>query len=480
MPEQPYYAFRLGDVRGIYPDEIDETFVGYFSRAFVEHFNLSGTIAVGRDMRESSLSLQNALIDGLLETGIEVQDLGLCATELGYFASTKPGISATIIVTASHNPGIYNGLKCVLKNGVAVTYETGLGEVEKIMRRLTSSVSGTSDVKELGDKATKKIGTRSSLDLHPAYLEFLKEKFPKDSLSHAELALNGLNGTAVTLAGELTKQLGLPVTWFRKLPGPIPSQGADPVNPMLTRQMKKYMSHESYDLGIAWDGDCDRCVFFDSAGDLIPSYYIIGLLAQSYLEQYPGAAIVFDTKLCWNTLDVISRHGGKPVRSETGHAFMKRRMRESNAVYGGELSSHHFFGDFHHCDSGMMAMLRMLQILKRADANINELVANIRQSNSCTPEINLKLIEPQRAFDEISAYYHGKASHVETFDGLHFEFKDHWRFSITQSKTEPLVRLNFESNGNSDNLLADASQVLARLAPFCAQEVKTADLLSIQ
>jgi phosphomannomutase len=483
MPEQAYSAFRLGDIRGIYPDEINETFVGYFGRAFVEHFNLSGTIAVGRDMRESSLSLQNALIDGLLQVGIEVQDLGLCATELGYFASTKPGMSATIIVTASHNPGIYNGLKCVLKNGHAVTYETGLSEVEKIMYRLTNSVSviaEASDVAEVSDTASNKIGTRSSLDLHPAYIDFLKKKFPTETLSRAELALNGLNGTAVTLAGELTKQLGLPVTWFRKLPGPMPSQGADPVNPRLTRQMKKYMSHERYDLGIAWDGDCDRCVFFDSEGDLIPSYYIVGLLAQSYLEQYPGAAIVFDTKLCWNTLDVISRHGGKPIRSETGHAFMKRRMRESNAIYGGELSSHHFFGDFHHCDSGMMAMLRMLQILKRADANINELVANIRKNNSCTPEINLKLIEPQRAFDELSAYYQDKASHVEVFDGLHFEFKDHWRFSITQSKTEPLVRLNFESNDSSDNLLEDASKVLAQLAPFFTDQVKIADLLSIQ
>ncbi|MFT4712369.1 MAG: phosphomannomutase [Candidatus Azotimanducaceae bacterium] len=480
MPEQSYSAFRLGDIRGIYPAEIDETFVGNFGRAFVEHFNLSGIIAVGRDMRESSLSLQNALIDGLLQVGIEVQDLGLCATELGYFASTKSGISATIIVTASHNPEIYNGLKCVLKNGIAVTYETGLSEVEKIMQRLTSITNEAAKTAKMGDTRKKKLGTRSSLDLHPAYIEYLKQQFPIESLSRAELALNGLNGTAVTLAGELTKQLGLSVTWFRKLPGPMPSQGADPANPMLTRQMKKYMSHERYDLGIAWDGDCDRCVFFDSEGDLIPSYYVVGLLAQSYLEQHPGAAIVFDTKLCWNTLDVISRHGGKPVRSETGHAFMKRRMRESNAIYGGELSSHHFFGEFHHCDSGMMAMLRMLQILKRADANINELVTNIRQNNSCTPEINLKLIEPQRAFDELSTFYQNKATHVETFDGLHFEFKDHWRFSITQSKTEPLVRLNFESNGSSDNLLEDASKVLAQLSPFLPDKIKIADLLSIQ
>jgi len=477
MQRHSYSAFRLGDVRGIYPDEINEAFTRNFALAFVRHFNLAGTVSVGRDMRESSPALQNALIEGLRYAGIQVQDLGLCTTELGYFSSFQPNTSATIMVTASHNPGAYNGLKCVLKDGVAVSYHTGLAEVENIMREMPPS---THEATLLGPAERVALGTRSMVDLHPAYIEFLKTQFPIDSLSHIELALNGLNGTAVTLAGELTKQLGLPVTWFRKLPGPMPSQGADPVNPRLSLQMKRYMSHADYGLGIAFDGDCDRCVFFDKAGDLIPSYYVIGLLAESYLKQYPGAAIVFDTKLCWNTMAVISRLGGKAVRSETGHAFMKRRMRENDAIYGGELSSHHFFGDFHHCDSGMMAMLRMLQILKHNDASINELVADIRQDNSCTPEVSLPLSDVERGFQELKKHFNSKASKVEVFDGLHFEFDDHWRFSITQSKTEPLVRLNFESRTDGDALLAEASQVLKILEPFRVDDSKTADLLSIQ
>jgi len=476
MQRAPYSAFRLGDVRGIYPDEINEEFVRLFACAFVRHFNLTGTITIGRDMRESSLALQNALIEGLVQAGIHVKDLGLCTTELGYFSSFQPDTNATIIVTASHNPGTYNGLKCVLKNGVAVSYDTGLAEVEKIMRQLPSPEVETPVITDKEDSQ----GTRTPIDFHPAYIDFLRSRFPIDSLSHVELALNGLNGTAVTLAGELTKQLGLPVTWFRKLPGPMPSQGADPVNPKLTRQMKKYMSHSDYGLGIAWDGDCDRCVFFDQAGDLIPSYYVVGLLAESYLKQYPGAAIVFDTKLCWNTMAVISRLGGRAVRSETGHAFMKRRMRENNAVYGGELSSHHFFGEFHHCDSGMIAMLRMLQILKQSDANIDELIGNIRLDNCCTPEISLKLADAQGGFDEITSHYQQQASRVEVFDGLHFEFNDHWRFSITQSKTEPLVRLNFESRGNPDDLLEEANRVLEILLPFQEQDHNTDNLISIQ
>ncbi len=477
MQEHPYPAFRLGDVRGIYPDEINEPFVESFAKAFISHFELEGIIAVGRDMRESSLSLQQSLMDGIQQSGVRVHDLGLCTTELGYFASTMKGIAATIIVTASHNPGIYNGLKCVLQNGIAVTYDTGLADVEKIMFQMAHQ----QDVSlEINSQLDDGISERLPQDLHPAYIQFLKTQFPIDTLSDAALALNGLNGTAVTLAGALTKELELPVTWFRKLPGPIPSQGADPMNPMLTRQMKKYMSHENYDLGIAWDGDSDRCVFFDSSGDLIPSYYVIGLLAESYLQQYPGAAIVFDTKLCWNTEAVIAKYGGQAVRSETGHAFMKRRMRQSNAVYGGELSSHHFFGNFHHCDSGMMAMLRMLQILKRTDATISELVAGIRQNNACTPEISLKLDESERAFSELADHYSANATTVGTFDGLHFNFDDEWRFSMTRSKTEPMVRFNFETREDGDGLLASATDVIDRISPFIADDTKIADLLFIQ
>ena len=478
MQEHPYSAFRLGDVRGIYPDEINEFFVQKFAMAFIRHFELEGIIAVGRDMRESSLSLQNALMDAIQQSGVRVHDLGLCTTELGYFASTTQSISATIIVTASHNPGAYNGLKCVLQNGIAVTYDTGLAEVEHIMSQMADPQQGPAV--DITDQRVDDMPARLAEDLHPAYIRFLKQQFPIDTLSHAELALNGLNGTAVTLAGELTKELGLPVTWFRKLPGPMPSQGADPVNPMLTRQMKKYMSHQNYDLGIAWDGDSDRCVFFDSLGDLIPSYYIIGLLAESYLQQYPGAAIVYDTKLCWNTEKVLSQYGGKAVRSETGHAFMKQRMRENTAVYGGELSSHHFFGDLHHCDSGMMAMLRMLQILKRTDATISELVAGIRQNNACTPEISLSLEEPERAFSELARYYSANATDVYHFDGLHFNFDNVWRFSITQSKTEPVVRFNFETREDGDSLLSNALEVMDRISPFMSDETKIADLLFIQ
>ena len=180
------------------------------------------------------------------------------------------------------------------------------------------------------------------------------------------IALNGLNGTAVTLAEALADDLGLPVTWFRRKAGPIPIEGADPVNPRLVAQMKDFMQTSSFSAGVAWDGDCDRCVFFSATGDLIPTYYVIGLLTESFLRKHKGGAIVFDTKLCWNTLDIIRACGGTAVQARTGHAFMKREMRQCGAVYGGELSSHHYFGDFHGCDSGMFGWLNIIQIVNRS------------------------------------------------------------------------------------------------------------------
>lgn len=334
-------AFRLGDVRGINPDEIDTSFATAFAHAFVSHFRISGAIVTGRDMRESSVLLQEALNEGLRESGIQVVDLGLCTTELAYFASTLPEYSAAIVVTASHNPAQYNGLKCVLKNGRAVTFETGLSEV---MAKMLDNHRNLS-----------RIGSLTVKDIRPLYIDYLKSKFSSADLQSEHIALNGLNGTAATLAGTLATQFALPFTWFRKEPGPIPSEGADPVPPRLAAQMKRFMEDGNFAIGVAWDGDCDRCVFFDGDGNLVPTYYVVGLLAEHFLIRNSGASIAFDTKLRWNTIDVIQRHGGIPVPSATGHAFMKQKMREHKAVYGVELSSHNYFGDLFGCDSGMFA-----------------------------------------------------------------------------------------------------------------------------
>lgn len=467
MNRQSLNAFRRGDVRGIYPTDIDETFAYRFARAFAHHFNPAGTVATGRDMRESSSTLQQALNRGFSDSGLRVVDLGLCATELGYFASSRPGIDAAVIVTASHNPARYNGFKCVLRDGEAVTYDTGLADVMALMLA--------------GQKAEPAIpGPIASCDLQPEYTRFLETHFSPGSFRAGQIALNGLNGTAATLAGEIAEQFSLPVTWFRKEPGPIPVEGADPANPGLMAEMKSFMRDGGFALGVAWDGDCDRCVFFDSNGDLVPTYYLVGLLAEHFLTRHPGRAIVFDTKLCWNTLEIIARYGGKPIRSETGHAFVKHNMRKHDAIYGGELSSHHFFGDFFYCDSGMFSWLTVLEIIDRSGKDIGELVAASRARFCCTPEISLQLADVDRALTEIRDACHSTAVAIDDFDGLGIEMPGGWRFSLTPSKTEPLVRLNLESRAGAQKLLIEGAALIKRLEPYLMHKTDLHERLVVQ
>ena len=452
-----FSAFRLGDVRGIYPAEVNEQFAFQFAQAFVEHFSIHGNVATGRDMRTSSASLLQSLNDGLLEAGINVFDLGLCATELCSYATTRETVDAAIIVTASHNAPAFNGFKCILKSGRAVTYETGLSAIEKLMQqkfRTTGREKGRADKFELGE----------------TYIQFLASNFCRGRKSTGLIALNGLNGTATTLAARLAEVCDIDVAWYRQEPGPIPLQGADPALPSLAADMKAFMTQQNFELGVAWDADCDRCVFFDHMGNLIPAYYMVGLLAEHILHVNPGRAIVYDTKLCWNTLDVIERNHGIAVRSKTGHAFMKQKMCQSEAVYGGELSSHHYFADFFYCDSGMMAWLKVLELIQGSQFSLSELVEVRRSKYLCTPEISLKLTEVDRAFDEILSHYGLLASHVDEFDGLSFEMPGDWRFSLRRSKTEALVRLNLESKYSGESIVNEGAALLDRLLPFQAED----------
>ncbi|MFT5210536.1 MAG: phosphomannomutase [Flavobacterium sp.] len=444
----------MGDVRGIYPDEIDESFAYAFGQAFASHFNLSGPVAVGHDMRTSSVPLQQNLSDGLRYAGIQVIDLGLCTTELGYFASTQANIDAVIIVTASHNAAEYAGFKCVLSQGKAVTFQSGLSAVMNLM--LT------------GYRTKKPQASLVEIDLLPDYIAFITSKFaPQTWAQLPKIALNGLNGTAVTLAERLARTFELDVTWFRKEAGPFPKEGADPAKPALVKEMKKYMTSDNFGLGIAWDGDCDRCVFYDAAGRLIPTYYVIGIFAQHFLRRHKGATIVFDGKLRWNTIDAIKQAGGIPHMSETGHAFMKRHMKQTEAVYGGELSAHHYFSDFFHCDSGMFAWLTLLEWLAtHSDRNLMEVIDQHRGSNPSTPEISLALDNTEDALEIIRRHCAPSALDIQQFDGVSYRMPGNWRCCITPSKTENVVRFNFESLGNADELLQHADKLLRKLEPL--------------
>ena len=459
-------AFRLGDVRGLYPEDVNADFALAFGHGIAHYFQLTGTIAVGHDARDSSPVLHQQLIEGLLASGVNVVDLGLCATELGYFASSLPAIDAAVVVTASHNPPAFNGFKLVLSNGQPVTFASGLQQVMTLMLS--------------NHRNSARRGTLIEQDVQGAYLHFLNARFKSMPTGNGLIALNGLNGTAATLAHDLASHFMLPVHWFRRQPGPLPAEGADPSKPRLQAEMHQFMQQQTFSMGVAWDGDCDRCVFFDGAGELVPTYFVIGLLAQHYLQTRPGAAIVFDTKLCWHTLDVIRGNRGRAVRSETGHAFMKQHMRANQAAYGGELSSHHYFGDFFACDSGMIAWLKVIEILNQQGQSLGEVVSGIRQKICCTPEINLQLNDVERAFALIQARYAQGAKAVDHFDGVSFEMPGDWRFSLSISKTEALVRLNLESRGNPERLLTEGNNLLRHLSAFQADDTVWQDSLFIQ
>ncbi len=453
-------AFRIGDVRGLYPQDINEAFAQSFAHAFIGTFDLGKKIAVGRDMRDSSESLHGALTETLASIGMEVLDIGLCPTEVGYFASSLTGVEAAIVVTASHNPPQYNGLKCVLHGGQAVTE---FDAITQLMQQGYQHPDGS--------------GSITQVDAHSQYLEFLKQHFPPEMLHEEAVALNGLNGTAATMAELIAKDFELPATWFRKDPGPIPIEGADPTHPTLVEEMKTFMADASFHLGVAWDGDCDRCVFFDEDGDLVPTYYMVGFLAEYFLSRNPGSGIVFDTKLCWNTLDVIEKSKGKAIPSRTGHAFMKEQMHEHGAIYGGELSSHHYFGDFFGCDSGMFAWLTVLKLLNERHHSIKSMVEERRQKFCCTPEISFALNDTDKAFQSMIHLYQDRTE-IDQLDGLAFSTPGEWRFSLRRSKTEPVVRVNFEAT-HADMLLNEASEVLESLRPFQADRVDAQSMLRI-
>jgi phosphomannomutase len=445
-------AFRLGDIRGVFERDLDYEFAVQFAHAFVARFSLTGKVAVGRDMRPSSVILQDGLQKGLVASGIDVANLGLCTTELGYFASSSAGIEAVIIVTASHNSAEYNGFKCVLHGGTGIHFDNGLNDVMNLM------------LSNHRNPKTRK-GSVTSEDYHARYIDFLRQRFKIDASAIGKIALNGLNGTASTLAADIAYQFELPTSWFRKEPGPFPKDGADPVNPRLQKQMFDFMQTEAFNLGVAWDGDCDRCVFFDGDGNYIPSYYMVGFLADHILSQTGPAPVVFDTKVCWNLQEVIERRNATPVPSKTGHAFMKENMKRSRAVYGGELSSHHYFGDFFYCDSGMYAWLKVVEMVSVSDVPMTELVAARRKQFKCIPEMSLKLTDTHLAVEALRSKYESSAIKVETDDGIAFDLSE-WRFSIRESKTEPCVRVNLETKSSEDALLTNGSELLSVLAPF--------------
>jgi phosphomannomutase len=443
-------SFKAYDVRGRIPDEINEALAYDIGRAFAA-FVKPRRVAVGYDIRLSSPALAAAVRRGLRDCGSDVLDIGLCGTEGTYFATFAQKLDGGIMVTASHNPPDYNGMKFVREDARPISADTGLKE----MRALIEEGS-------LPPKAPR-AGSERQLEIRASYLEHLLGYLDTTRLEPLKVVVNAGNGGAGLIVDALAPHL--PIEFIKMNHEPDGTFPHGVPNPMLEENRTataEAVRASGADLGLAWDGDYDRCFFFDESGQFIEGYYLVGLLAESFLEQEPGARIVHDPRLTWNTLDIVRRAGGTPVLCKSGHAFIKQKMREADAIYGGEMSAHHYFRRFSYCDSGMIPWLLVLAVLSERRQPLSALVGARMRLFPASGEINRHLASDARSIlERVRAHYARAARTIDHTDGLSMEFPE-WRFNLRGSNTEPLVRLNVESRG-SEPLMREKTAELLKL-----------------
>lgn len=431
-------AFGAYDVRGRVPDELNADIVYDIGRAYVMLVRPQGPVAVGHDVRLSSPELAAAVIRGLTDGGADALDLGQVGTEVVYFASARPGMGGGIMITASHNPKDYNGLKFVRAGAVPISGDSGLREIEAMV------AAGTLE------SAPRK-GTARSENLNEAYIDRVMSFIDPAALQPLHLVANAGNGCAGPFVDMIAERVPLRFTTVDHEPdGNFPHGVPNPLLPENRDRTTEVVLTAGADLGVAWDGDFDRCFFFDERAQFIEGYYLVGLLAQRLLRDAPGAKIIHDPRLIWNTIEVVTKAGGVPVQSKAGHAFMKERMRAEDAVYGGEMSAHHYFRDFAYADSGMIPWLLVTSILSETGRTMSDLVAEREERYPCSGEINLEVSgrEAQAAvLERVRKHYVAAGGTLDTTDGVSIAF-ERWRFNLRPSNTEPVIRLNLETRGD--------------------------------
>jgi phosphomannomutase len=432
-------CFKAYDLRGRVPDQLNEELARDIGRAYAA-FIEPVTVVVGHDMRLSSRSLTTALSEGLMDGGVDVTDIGQCGTEEIYFATEHLGVGGGIMVTASHNPADYNGMKFVREEARPISGDTGLMEIRDIVAADHIPCADTR-------------GRLASADVSTAYIERMLGYVDIAGLKPLKIVVNAGNGGAGAVIDLLEPHLPFEfIKIHHEADGHFPNGVPNPLLPENRPSTIEAIKNTGADMGVAWDGDFDRCFFFDESGNFIEGYYIVGLLAQALLEGNPGGKIIHDPRLVWNTQEIVSRLGGTPVQSKTGHAFIKERMRLEDAVYGGEMSAHHYFRDFAYCDSGMIPWLLVTGIISSSGNPLSALISERMAMYPVSGEINRRLQDPVRALELIRERYEPEALSVDETDGLSFEFAD-WRFSLRMSNTEPVIRLNVETR--ADKLLLD-------------------------
>jgi phosphomannomutase len=440
-------CFKAYDVRGRIPDQLNEDVARRIGLAYAEVIK-PGRVVVGHDIRLSSESIKGALVDGLRDAGVDVFDIGLCGTEEIYFATSHANMGGGIVVTASHNPKDYNGMKFVRSGSEPISGDSGLKDIQ----RLAEQNAFTAAVQR---------GEYASLDTSEAYVEHLLSYIDVDGLKPMKLVVNAGNGGAGQVVDRLEPCLPFEFIKLQHEPdGHFPNGVPNPLleeNREITRQA---VIEHGADLGIAWDGDFDRCFFFDEKGVFVEGYYLVGLLAEAFLRKEGGGRIVHDPRLTWNTQEVVASMGGEAVKSKTGHAFIKERMRLENAVYGGEMSAHHYFRDFAFCDSGMIPWLLVADLISQRGQPLSELVAERMAAFPCSGEINREVQDPAALLAAAESAYSQGAVEIDHIDGLSIEFAD-WRFNLRMSNTEPVVRLNVESRDDRALMEEKTRELLA-------------------
>jgi phosphomannomutase / phosphoglucomutase len=447
-------SFKAYDIRGRIPDELNEDLAHRIGRAYAQVVG-QGAIVVGYDIRKDSPALAAALSEGLLRAGCDVLDIGLCGTEEVYFHTFHSHAKGGIMVTASHNPMDYNGMKLVREGSRPISGDSGLREIEVLVennRFSGAAISGS--IHRNTDKS--------------AYIRHLLSYIDVSQIRPLKIVVNAGNGCAGPIVDLLAEHLRCEFIKIHHQPdGSFPNGIPNPLLPENRHATADAVRAHRADLGLAWDGDFDRCFFFDSAGDFIEGYYIVGLLAAQLLAKHPGAKIIHDPRLTWNTIEMVEQAGGVAVESKTGHAFIKERMRSEDAVYGGEMSAHHYFRDFAYCDSGMIPWLLLIERISRTNMPLAAMLGEQMQAFPCSGEINFRVADARQAVSRVMAHFQEKKPSIDYVDGTSADFGT-WRFNLRSSNTEPLLRLNVESRGD-ESLMREKTEEISRLLQAAAQ-----------
>lgn len=445
-------GFKAYDIRGRVPDELNEDIARHIGNATAQLLG-AGPIVLGRDVRLSSAALQSALADGITASGRDVIDIGLCGTEEVYFQTAHRGAAGGIMVTASHNPMDYNGLKLVREQSKPISGDSGLFAIRDTV------VTGT--FVEAGTRGNVVQDTDKS-----AYVDHLLGYVDCASLKPLKIVTNAGNGGAGLVIDALAPNLPFEFVCIQHVPdGNFPHGIPNPLLPDNREATAQAVRTHKADFGIAWDGDFDRCFFFDAQGRFIEGYYLVGLLAQSLLAAHPGAKIIHDPRLIWNTINMVEQAGGRPVQSKTGHAFIKERMRVENAVYGGEMSAHHYFRDFAYCDSGMIPWLLIASLVSCTGQPLAAMCEDRMQAYPCSGEINFKVTNSAAAIEAVMENFQSATPAIDKTDGISADFGT-WRFNLRSSNTEPLLRLNIETRNDVDLLKSCTQQIKDILEKF--------------